>query len=129
MTTTRCPVCGGLSGIFSPESDHPDACRCGQGRSDSALCSLDSDPPMQELTPPVDDALPERIGNYQIVRQVGTGGFGTVYEAFDDKLKRRVALKVAHPAMMRDPDLRSRFIREGRGRWCSAQQHRRHLRR
>jgi serine/threonine protein kinase len=58
--------------------------------------------------------MPTRVGNYRIIRRVGAGGFGTVYEAFDEKLERRVALKIAHPVMMQDAGLRSRFIREGR---------------
>ena len=37
--------------------------------------------------------LPSNIGRYEIVREVGRGAIGVVYEAWDPKLKRRVALK------------------------------------
>lgn len=41
--------------------------------------------------------LPETIGRYKIRRQLGEGGFSTVYEAFDPELKRTVAVKVLRP--------------------------------
>lgn len=39
-------------------------------------------------------ALPSRIGNYRIVRLIGEGGMGSVYEAEQDNPRRTVALKV-----------------------------------
>ncbi len=53
-------------------------------------------------------AIPERIGPYRIVRVVGQGGMGTVYEAEQQSPKRRVALKVIRPSMI-SPLLLRRF--------------------
>jgi len=39
---------------------------------------------------------PERIGHFKVIRVLGTGSFGTVYLAHDEKLKRPVAIKVPH---------------------------------
>src|SRR5262245_20520938 len=49
--------------------------------------------------PPVADAPPERIGGFRILRSVGAGGMGVVYEAVEEALGRHVALKVLprHP--------------------------------
>ncbi len=60
----------------------------------------DADPPM-----------PERLGEFKIVRRIGRGGMGEIYEAFQDRLKRRVAVKVIRQGKI-SPDSRARFLRE-----------------
>jgi serine/threonine-protein kinase len=57
-------------------------------------------------------ARPERIGRYQIERELGTGGFGVVYLAFDPDVRRRVAVKVLHPERLDQPETLARFQRE-----------------
>src|SRR5260370_11638164 len=55
----------------------------------------------------------EAFGNYQIIRLIGRGGMGEVYEAEHQPSGRRVALKVMGHALESDTD-RKRFLREGR---------------
>ena len=55
---------------------------------------------------------PDRVGEYRIVREIGRGGMGVVYEADQEALGRRVAIKVLPSHLLADDKLRSRFRRE-----------------
>jgi serine/threonine protein kinase len=65
-------------------------------------------------TPEPTIALPagSRFGAYEVVRVLGTGAFGAVYEALRHPLRKRVALKVLHADMARNPEAVARFLRE-----------------
>ena len=54
----------------------------------------------------------QTFGGYEIVRQLGTGAFGAVYEALRMPLRKRTALKVLHRKFVRYPDVLQRFLRE-----------------
>ncbi len=58
------------------------------------------------------DAAPAVPARYEIVREVGRGGMGVVYEAIDTELKRRVAVKVLSLPPGAGPAFRERFARE-----------------
>ena len=58
--------------------------------------------------------IPERLGEYAIIRELGRGGMGVVYEARHETMQRRVALKVLPKALTDRQQFRERFIREAR---------------
>jgi serine/threonine protein kinase len=53
-----------------------------------------------------------RLDHYIIKRKIGQGGMSIVYEAYDKRLKRHVAIKVLHPFLAEKEEYRERFFRE-----------------
>ncbi len=52
------------------------------------------------------------FGPYEVVRRIGEGAFGSVYEALRQPLKKRTALKVLHAEFIRHEEVLERFLRE-----------------
>jgi len=55
----------------------------------------------------------QMFGRYQIVKVLGEGGMGIVYEAIHPALKKRFAIKTLLPSVAEMPSVRARFLREG----------------
>jgi serine/threonine protein kinase len=56
----------------------------------------------------------ERLGKYELVALIGSGGMGDVYRARDPRLEREVAIKAIRPTTIDDGDARARLWREAR---------------
>ena len=54
------------------------------------------------------------LGRFELREQLGAGGFGTVYRAYDTTLHREVALKVPHPGRFETEESQVRVLREAR---------------
>jgi serine/threonine protein kinase, bacterial len=62
---------------------------------------------------PLVELGPEKVvGSYRIVREIGRGGMGTVYEARHVVLPRRVAVKVMHGELRKHPGMATRVVQE-----------------
>ncbi|HEX5054484.1 MAG TPA: protein kinase [Planctomycetota bacterium] len=62
--------------------------------------------------PPTAAAIPEQLGEFRLLRQIGRGGMGVVYLAEQTSLQRQVALKLVHPEHLLFGGARERFRRE-----------------
>lgn len=62
-----------------------------------------------EPQPPTAEEARRKIGKYEIVEKIATGGFGTVYKAWDPMIRRSVALKTCE---VPDASMRARVFRE-----------------
>ena len=77
----------------------------------------DDQPPKKKNT----ETPPGTLGDYTLIRELGAGGMGTVYEAEQEGLKRRVALKILAPHLSMTTKAIQRFTREGEA--AGRQQH------
>jgi hypothetical protein len=111
-----CPECGH---ILEFSSERPLFCAfCGKplSRSDEPTAQLDPNatrPAVTRAGGAIHEA-PERVGPYRLLRPLGGGGMGTVYEAADTHSGRHVALKLIAPEYAGSPDAVERFRQEGR---------------
>jgi plastocyanin/predicted Ser/Thr protein kinase len=65
------------------------------------------------VTQPLPPGVPQRFKHYRVVRILGQGGMGSVYEGVDERVGQRVAIKVLHPHLAAaDPTFTERFERE-----------------
>jgi predicted ATPase len=76
---------------------------------------LDADAAELFPPPPVLESLEGRmVGPYQVIREIGRGGMGVVYQAHDPRLDRHVALKLLPAGPRSDAQVRARFLTEAR---------------
>ena len=55
-----------------------------------------------------------KLGSYEVEEEIGRGGMGVVYRAYQPNLQRKVAVKVLLPHLAKDADFVERFMREAR---------------
>ena len=90
-----------------------DDARVGAGGTNFLMSPVVREPPTPPIAPvaDADPALPPQVGRYRVLRLLGEGGMGTVYEAEQDSPRRAVALKVIRPGLV-GPAALKRFARE-----------------
>jgi eukaryotic-like serine/threonine-protein kinase len=72
--------------------------------------------PVGDASPPADDPLIGLVvsDRYRIIRKIGEGGMGAVYQAEHALIEKRIALKILFQDLTRRPDLVARFLQEAK---------------
>jgi hypothetical protein len=102
LAGTQKPVAS-AAGDPQRAAEQPSPAAPAKSAEQAAAASLDDIP----------QALREQT-KYRIVRLLGRGGMGSVYEAFHERMDRRVAIKVINPALVDHPEALKRFDQEVR---------------
>jgi uncharacterized RDD family membrane protein YckC len=113
----ECPSC---KHVLEFADKRPAFCsQCGNALTDSNVHAAATLP----YTPPGSTAggdfvmsgeRPKAVGQYRLLRELGQGGMGVVYEAEHEGSGRRVALKLLTPGLAHSQESMDRFVREGR---------------
>lgn len=116
-------ACGHCSRILEYSGERPSFCAyCGRPLGNPNEQETIAHTPRRRLdstiarTDPGDDDEPQptEVAGYRLIRRLGEGGMGTVYEAEDGRLGRRVALKLISLAHSASREAVERFRQEGR---------------
>ncbi|HTU92675.1 MAG TPA: protein kinase, partial [Gemmataceae bacterium] len=100
----KCPHCGNAIQLVEPAGGEVTCGGCGS--------SFHVDPRATATYSPAD--LPQSIGKFTVLEQLGRGAFGTVYKARDPHLQRLVAVKVPRTGSFATVAEEERFLREAR---------------
>ncbi len=107
---TATPVAEWLPGDLPPEVSQrlQRACNVLRGFDRARRLRIEATEDADVAAPPIENEI-KQLGRFEIIRELGRGGFGIVFLADDPLLRRQVALKVPRPEALLTPESRRRF--------------------
>ncbi|MCI0407755.1 MAG: serine/threonine protein kinase [Acidobacteria bacterium] len=121
MPSVTCPHCQSSQEVNSVSAGAQEGVSCASCGRPFSL-SVPSPSPTQRINSASEklpstataEKLPARMGPYEIRGIIGTGGMGVVYQGWDERLNRSVAVKTLKPELAKEPAFCERFLREAR---------------
>ncbi len=121
MPSITCPHCQSSQEVKSVPADSQERFTCASC-SRTFVLHVPSPSPTQRIgkapeaipSPAAAEKLPAQMGPYQIRGIIGSGGMGVVYQGWDERLSRGVAVKTLKPDLAKEPAFCERFVREAR---------------
>ena len=123
MPTATCPHCGASQEVVTSATGAEVQISCGacakplfvRGASAGLTQKLGEKSPAASIAPsPPEGTTPAALGPYEIRGIIGAGGMGIVYQGWDARLNRSVAVKTLKPELAKEPAFCERFLREAR---------------
>ncbi len=100
------------TGGSAPIALHLSSCDMCRDRLAEVRENLRTEESLRRIARPADRAVPARIGLYEVIREIGRGGMGCVYEARQKHPQRRVAVKVLNTGFTHESAGERMFRRE-----------------
>jgi tetratricopeptide (TPR) repeat protein len=79
-----------------------------------SVVTPEHEPPRSTIETPLFGDSDEVVGRYRLLHRIGEGGMGAVHAAYDDRLDRKIAIKLIHPSRSGNAQLRARMLVEAR---------------
>jgi serine/threonine protein kinase len=98
--------------VISEIEKFPGSSAMSEAKSSSDRSSAGSEQSANQESAPEEPPLPEKLGRYRIIDELGKGHFGIVYKGYDDDLRLPVAIKMPHRHRIRSKADVDEFLRE-----------------
>lgn len=106
--------CRGCAAILQTLDDHTDPLVTSLRKAGEIECGEVPGAILAAARAALAPQMPRRVGKFELLEELGSGTFGTVFRALDTELGREVAIKILRAGRLATPEDTERFLREAR---------------